>query len=160
MTRITPFSISTDWAGFTLPLFACVVPAGFPSPADDHLDAPLNLHELLFAHPASTFLARVTGDSMNGAGIRHNDIIAVDRALEPADGCIVVAVLDGEHTVKRLRREGTQTWLEPENPRYPVIRLHEGSELIVFGVVTHVIHAFREKRSRVLGQVPNQRRRA
>nr|WP_254846617.1 translesion error-prone DNA polymerase V autoproteolytic subunit [Hymenobacter sp. CRA2] len=129
-----------------LPLFACAIPTGFPSPADDHLDAPLNLHELLFAHPASVFLARVSGDSMTGAGIRHDDIIAVDRALKPQDGSIVVAVLDGEQTVKRLRQQGTQTWLEPDNRRYPIIRLNEGSSLVVFGVVTHVIHAFRKSR--------------
>ncbi|GAB2954304.1 hypothetical protein GCM10027048_19590 [Hymenobacter coalescens] len=159
MTRIAPFSVSTDWAGLTLPLFACAVPAGFPSPADDHLDAPLNLHEMLFSHPASTFLARVSGDSMTGAGIRHDDIIAVDRALVPQDGCIVVAVLDGEHTVKRLRRQGTQTWLEPDNPRYPIIRLQEDSTLVVFGVVTHVIHAFRPRLSRTLAQVARGRKR-
>jgi DNA polymerase V len=146
MMRITPFSVGTDWAGLTLPLFACAVPAGFPSPADDHLDAPLNLHEMLFAHPASTFLARVSGDSMTGAGIRHDDIIAVDRALQPQDGSIVVAVLDGEHTVKRWRRQGAQAWLEPDNPRYPIIRLGEGNSLVIFGVVTHVIHSFREKK--------------
>lgn len=147
MTHLTPFSVSTDWAGQTLPLFACPIPAGFPSPADDHLDAPMNLHELLFAHPASTFLARVSGDSMTGAGIRHDDIIAVDRALQPQDGSIVVAVLDGEHTVKRLRRLGPQTWLEPANPRYPCIRLDEGVQLVIFGVVTHVIHSFRERKA-------------
>ncbi|GAA4381652.1 translesion error-prone DNA polymerase V autoproteolytic subunit [Hymenobacter koreensis] len=148
MTRLTPFSVTTDWAGFTLPLFACPIPAGFPSPADDHLEASLNLYELLFAHPASTFLARVSGDSMVGAGIRSEDIIAVDRALPPADGCIVVAVLDGEHTLKRLRKKGKSTWLEADNPRYAPIELVEGNNLTVFGVVTHVIHDFQPKKLR------------
>lgn len=152
MPRVTPFSVSTDWAGLTLPLFACPVPAGFPSPvsaaADDlHADLSLNLHDLLCASPASTFLARVSGDAMLGAGIRHNDIIAVDRVLAPQDGSIVVAVLDGEHTVKRLRRLGEQTWLEPDNPRYPIIRLNENSHLVMLGVVTYVLHTLRERRS-------------
>ncbi|MCC3160774.1 translesion error-prone DNA polymerase V autoproteolytic subunit [Hymenobacter sp. 15J16-1T3B] len=159
MMRITPFSVSTDWAGQTLPLFACAVPAGFPSPADDHLDAPINLHEMLFTHPASTFLARVSGDSMTGAGIRHDDIIAVDRALQPQDGSIVVAVLDGEHTVKRLRRLGDQTWLEPDNPRYPIIRLTEGCQLVIFGVVTHVIHSFRDRKARPVPPAAKPRKR-
>jgi DNA polymerase V len=159
MTRILPFSLSNDWSGQTLPLFACPVPAGFPSPADDHLEGSLNLYELLFSHPASTFLARVSGDSMIGAGIRPGDIIAVDRALEPVDGCIVVALVDGEHTLKRLRREAGKVWLEADNERYPALFLSDGSNLVVFGVVTHVIHDFRERKRKTLTQASRSRKR-
>jgi len=84
-----------------VPLFGCLLPTGFPSPADDHAEAPFDLTRLLFRHPASTLLARVSGDSMVGAGIHPGDLVAVDRARRPADGSIVVAV-EGEHTIKRL----------------------------------------------------------
>lgn len=121
-----------------LPLFACPVPAGFPSPADDHHDGPLDLTRHLFRNPASTFLARVVGDSMTGAGIHPGDLIAVDRALDPQDGSIVV---EGEHTLKRLRRAPGRTWLEAENANYAPLELRPSARLDVWGVVTHVIHA-------------------
>src|SRR6476469_8377978 len=125
-----------------LPLFVCPVPAGCPSPADYHREAPLDLTRLLFRHPASTFLARVSGDSMTGAGIEPGDLVAVDRGLRPVDGSIVVAVVDGEHTLKRLRVQPGRRWLEAENSRYPPMPLGEDAELVVWGVVTHVIHDF------------------
>ena len=84
------------------PLYTARVPAGFPSPADDHLDRPLDLHEYLISNEAATFMVRVSGDSMSGAGILDGDILVVDRSLSPRTGHIVVAVLDGELTVKRL----------------------------------------------------------
>ena len=124
-----------------LPLFACPVPAGFASPADDHLDAPLDLTRHLFRHPASTFLARVSGDSMTGAGIHPGDLVAVDRALRAGNGSIVVAVVEGEHTIKRLQLRGGQPWLVAENARYPPLPITADSGLVVWGVVTHVIHA-------------------
>ena len=124
-----------------LPLYACPVPAGFPSPADDQLDAPLDLTQHLFRNPASTFLARVVGDSMTGAGIHPGDLIAVDRALTACDGSIVVAVVEGEHTVKRLRLRQGRAWLEAENDRYAPLELLADVRLEVWGVVTHVIHA-------------------
>ncbi|KAA9339146.1 translesion error-prone DNA polymerase V autoproteolytic subunit [Hymenobacter busanensis] len=141
MTSITPFSVAVDWAGFTLPLFACPVPAGFPSPADDFPDAPLNLYELLFAHPASTFLARVSGDSMVGVGIRSGDIVAVDRSLQAGEGSIVVALIEDEQTLKCLRYRNGRPWLDAANERYAPIAVAEGG-LHLWGVVTHVIHSF------------------
>lgn len=124
-----------------LPLYACPIPAGFPSPADDHLDSPLDLTRHLFRNPASTFLARVVGDSMNGAGICPGDLVAVDRSLVVQDGSIVVAVVDGEHTIKRLRQRNGRTWLEAENEHYAPLELLNDARLDVWGVVTHVIHA-------------------
>jgi DNA polymerase V len=124
-----------------LPLFACPIPAGFPSPADDHLDEPLDLTRHLFRHPASTFLARVSGDSMTGAGIHPGDLVAVDRALRPKHGSIVVAVVEGEHTIKRLQLRAGQPWLVAENPRYPPLPISRDVGMVVWGVVTHVIHS-------------------
>ncbi|MBD2722291.1 MULTISPECIES: LexA family protein [Hymenobacter] len=127
-----------------MPLFGCPVPAGFPSPADDHLDGPFDLTKHLFRHPASTFLARVSGDSMIGAGIHPGDLVAVDRALQPRHGSIVVAVVEGEHTIKRLQERGGQPWLVAENARYPPVPVNPETGLLVWGVVTYVIHSLGE----------------
>jgi DNA polymerase V len=124
-----------------LPLFGCPVPAGFPSPADDHLEGPFDLTQHLFRNPASTFLARVSGDSMTGAGIHPGDLVAVDRALRPGHGSIVVAVVEGEHTIKRLQLRAGQPWLVAENARYAPLPIGPDSGLVVWGVVTHVIHS-------------------
>jgi len=116
------------------------VPAGFPSPAQDYYGGPIDLNRHLIANPISTFIVRVSGDSMVRAGIHDGDEIVVDRSLEARDGSVVVAVLDGELTVKRLRISGGRTWLAPENPDYPVIEMHEASDLSVWGVVTYCLH--------------------
>jgi len=89
-----------------LPMFAAPVQAGFPSPATDHMDDRLDIVEYLAAHPESTFYFRVKGDSMTGAGIHNGDLLVVDRAAEPISGCVVVAAIDGDLTVKRLRLIG------------------------------------------------------
>ena len=134
--------ISTNYlANHEVPLFGCPIPAGFPSPADDHLDPPLDLMRFLFRNPASTFLARVSGDSMTGAGIHPGDLVAVDRALRPGHGSIVVAVVEGEHTIKRLQLRAGQSWLVAENPGYAPLPVNPEAGLVVWGVVTHVIHS-------------------
>ena len=120
-------------SALTRPLFLAWVAAGFPSPADDHVDRDLDLHELLIQHPASTFYVRLAGDSMQGAGLYDGDILAVDRSLEPKRHDIVIAVLDGKLTVKRLYRQGTLVQLHPANPRYPIITIHADQELLVGG---------------------------
>jgi DNA polymerase V len=127
-----------------LPLFGCPVPAGFPSPADEHLDGPFDLTKHLFRHPASTFLARVSGDSMIGAGIHPGDLVAVDRALQARHGSIVVAVVEGEQTLKRLQLRAGEPWLVAENARYPPLPINRDTGLTVWGVVTHVIHSLGE----------------
>jgi DNA polymerase V len=124
-----------------VPLFGCPIPAGFPSPADDHLDPAFDLTRFLFRNPASTFLARVSGDSMTGAGIHPGDLVAVDRALRPGHGSIVVAVVEGEHTIKRLQLRAGVPWLVAENSRYPPLPVNPETGLVVWGVVTHVIHS-------------------
>jgi len=144
LTSLHHFISATCIATREVPLFGCPVPAGFPSPADDHLDAPFDLTRFLFRHPASTFLARVSGDSMIGAGIHPGDLVAVDRALQPKHGSIVVAVVEGEHTIKRLQQRAGQYWLVAENPRYAPMPVGPEAELRVWGVITHVIHSLGE----------------
>ncbi len=124
------------------PLLLSGVAAGFPSPADDYIDQRLDLNELLIHHPAATFFIRVAGDSMIGAGIHHDDILVVDRSLTATHGKIVIAILDGELTVKRLHKSAKSCRLEAENPDYPALTMQEGSECEIWGVVTSVIHQF------------------
>jgi DNA polymerase V len=125
----------------SLPLFISKVSAGFPSPADDYVEKTLDLNELCVKQPAATFFVRVEGESMLGAGIHPNDILVVDRSIEPVPGRIVVCALNGELTVKRLDCENDQWKLKAENPDYPDIELHEELDMIVWGVVTNVIHS-------------------
>ncbi|PSJ23273.1 peptidase S24 [Halomonas sp. ND22Bw] len=114
--------------------------AGFPSPADDHLDVELDLHAHVVRRPASTYFVRAEGDSMLGDGIHDRDLLVVDRSLEPRPGRVVIIAVDGEPTVKRLARRGDALVLEASNPRYAPIPL-AGRECHVWGVVTHVLHA-------------------
>lgn len=123
-----------------LPLFTGKVAAGFPSPADDYVEKTLDLNELLVQKPAATFFVRAQGESMLGAGIHPNDILVVDRSIEPAPGKIVICALNGELTVKRLERDNEQWQLKAENPAYPDIVIYEALELVIWGVVTNVIH--------------------
>ena len=125
---------------FELPLYASKVQAGFPSPADDYLEGKLDLNSHLVKHPAATFFVRVAGDSMTGAGIHEDDILVVDRSLTPAHDKIVIAVVDGDLTVKRLYKKGNTVRLLPENPDYPPIEVTENTDFTIWGVVTSVIH--------------------
>ena len=122
------------------PLFLSKVPAGFPSPADDYLEGKLDLNEHLIKHKAATFFVRVMGDSMLGAGIHDGDLLIVDRSLEAQDKSVVVAVVNGEFTVKRIKKEHGRVWLMPENKDFHPMEMQEGSELEIWGVVTSVIH--------------------
>lgn len=124
-----------------LPLYSSAVRAGFPSPADDHLDADLDLHQYVVKRPAATYFVRSEGDSMLGDGIHHGDLLVVDRSLEALPGRIIVICVDGELTVKRLERVGQRTYLRASNPAYPPIPI-DGRESHVWGVVTHVLHSF------------------
>jgi DNA polymerase V len=124
-----------------LPLFASKVPAGFPSPADDHLEANIDLNQQCIKHPAATFFVKVQGHSMIGAGIHNGDMLVVDRSLEAQSGSIIIAVVNGELTVKRLLLNDGEVWLWPENPEYLPVQIKEGMELHIWGVVAHVIHS-------------------
>jgi DNA polymerase V len=126
-----------------LPLVSASVEAGFPSPADDHLERGIDLNEELIRNPAATFLVRVKGDSMRDAGIHSGDVLIVDKSLAPTDRKIVVAMIDGNFTVKRFRKRGGQVFLEAENPEFPPIEVTEGQELSIFGVVSYIIHQAR-----------------
>lgn len=117
--------------------------AGFPNPAEDAKGFALDLNELVVKNPVSTFYLRVEGDSMVGAGITHGDIVAVDKSLQPKTGDIVVAAVDGDFTLKHLRRNGDKAWLVAANPDYPPIALHEAADAQIWGVVTYVVRRVR-----------------
>ena len=124
-----------------LPLYGHKVSAGFLSVADDYVEGRLDLNQLLVRNKSATFFLRVKGDSMTGAGIHDGDIIVVDRSLAPIDRAVVVAVVDGELTVKRLRLRNGNAELHAENPKYAPVHLQEGQELTIWGVVTSAVHA-------------------
>lgn len=126
-----------------LPIFDGGVPAGFPSPAEDYAEGRLDLNDFLVEHEAATFYVRVKGHSMSGAGILDGDIIAVDRALEARDGDIVLAVVDGELTVKELCRKGGVVRLLPHHPDFSPIEFRPGQELVIWGVVKGVVRKLR-----------------
>jgi DNA polymerase V len=125
------------------PLFLSRVPAGFPSPAEDYVEGSLDLNEHLIEHREATFFVRVKGLSMTGAGIADGDLLVVDRSLEAGDGDIVVAVVDGELTVKRLSRRGSCVRLLAEHPGFAPIEFKDGQELTVWGVVTSIVRRIR-----------------
>ena len=124
-----------------IPLYESRIAAGFPSPASDYEEGQIDLNDMLIRHPAATFLVRVQGESMLGAGIHPNDILVVDRSLTPAHGRIVIAVVDGELTVKRLHKTHNQVILMPENDAFSPLHISEQQNFMVWGVVTSVIHS-------------------
>ena len=123
-----------------LPLMLSAVPCDFPSPAEDYVERSLNLHEHYVKNPASTFFMRTIGDSMNGAGIFSGDLLIVDRSLQARNGRVVIAVVNGELTVKRLIRQNGCTLLMPENPDFKPLDISEHEDVTIWGVVTEVIH--------------------
>jgi DNA polymerase V len=137
---VGPRVIDAGASLFSVLISPVAVAAGFPSPAQDYFDGRIDLNAHLIKDITSTFVVRVTGDSMEGAGISDGDELIVNRALEPKDGSVVIAVLDGELTVKRLRITATGVVLHAENPNYPDIRVSDLSELTVWGVATRCLH--------------------
>ena len=138
---------SGDFSGnVSLPYADDGIFCGFPSPAQDYLDRTLNFNEEIIKHPSATFYAKALGDSMEDAGIEVGDIMIIDRSLDPLDGDIVIAHINGEFTAKYLdisRRDKGIVRLVPGNKRYKPIVMHEGDELEIWGVVSHVIKRFR-----------------
>ena len=124
-----------------VPLYGNEVPAGFPSPADDYAEGVLDLNAHLVREPTATFFVRARGDSMIGAGIHDGDLLVVDRSLEATNGKVVIVSINGELTVKRLRKAKGRTWLTPENPDYPPIDFQEQDDTHLWGVVTNVVHS-------------------
>jgi DNA polymerase V len=125
---------------YRLNLYQQAVAAGFPSPAEDHIEKKLDLNRHLIHNPAATFYVRVAGDSMIGAGIHSGDLLIVDRSLDATSGRIIIAVLYGELTVKRLCKEDSRILLLAEHTDYPPIEIQEPRDLTIWGVVTVVIH--------------------
>ena len=113
--------------------------AGFPSPAEDFAEPTLDLNHYVIKNPASTFYARIKGDSMVGVNIQDGDVVVIDKSLEPTDGSIAVCFIDGEFTLKRIRIEKGKVWLQPANPEFPAIEVTEENHFVVWGIVTYVI---------------------
>jgi DNA polymerase V len=122
-----------------VPFAGASAPCGFPSPADDYLEQALDFNELLVQNSAATFAVRLSSDSMTGAGLFPGDIAIVDRSIEPSNGCIVVALLDGEFTVKRFKRRAKTILLQAENANFADIIVREGQAFEVWGVVVKSI---------------------
>ena len=127
--------------GYRQLFFRAGVSAGFPSPAADYEENKLDLNKHLIKNSAATFFVKASGDSMIGAGIHNGDLLVVDRSLEPKDKSVVIAVVSGEFTVKRLRINKRNIILESENENYPAWQIGEDTEFEVWGVVTNVVHA-------------------
>lgn len=123
-----------------IPLLGCHVQAGFPSPADDYLEDIINLNDYLIPRPAATFFLRASGDSMEGVGIRTGDLLVVDKSITARHNQIVIAAVNGELTVKRLHKQ-KEVKLMPANPKYLPIIITEDIQLVIWGVVLHIIHS-------------------
>ncbi len=135
------FPVSTE-TELTLPYVDDGISAGFPSPALDFVDVSIDLNKHLIKHPSATFYGRVKGFSLKNAGIDDGDLMIIDRSLEPVNGKIAVCFIDGEFTAKRLRIKNKELWLMPENESYQPIKVTDDNELIIWGIVTHVIKSF------------------
>ena len=143
MQQATLVFITPDFATILdRPVMAFPVSAGFPSPADDYIESRIDLNQHLIRHPAATFFVRVSGDSMTGAGIQNGDLLIVDRAAECVSGCIVVARLENEFTLKRVRKESNRVFLVPENHLYPTIEITEGSDFEIWGRVVGSVREY------------------
>ena len=115
------------------------ISAGFPSPADDFKETRISLDKELVKNKEATFYARVDGDSMIGAGLNNGDLLVIDRSLNPENGKIAVCLIDGDFTVKRIKKEKGKVYLIPENKKYQPIEIKEENELIIWGIVEYVI---------------------
>ncbi|MBD0831070.1 LexA family protein [Aestuariibaculum sediminum] len=135
LTFFTPESSDSLGALF----FDTGISCGIPSPAEDFSQQRLSLDKELVKNSETTFFARVSGQSMIGAGLEDNDLLVIDRGLEPQNNRIAVCFLDGEFTVKRLRVDNGEVWLKPENPNYPIIKITQDNKFLIWGIVTNVI---------------------
>ena len=127
---------------FKIPLLTDSVSAGFPSPADDYTEENIDLNEHLISNPSSTFFLRVKGDSMINAGIKDKDLIIVDKSLIAKPGNIVIAMIDGEFTIKRLSIKNDELYLKAENHNYPDFRFKNHINVQIWGVVIYSIHSY------------------
>lgn len=147
MSALQLFRADTSTA-LTLQFADGGVRAGFPSPAQDYITESIDLNEALVKHPASTFYAKVVGDSMSGEGITEGDILIIDRSIEAEHGDLAVCCLDGEFTLKRLcLKRVDKIYLMPSNRKYRPIEVTADNDFSVWGVVTHTIKANRRRRA-------------
>jgi DNA polymerase V len=135
LTFFTPENLNTLGAVY----IDTGISAGFPSPAEDFKQERLSLDNELIKNKEATFFARVSGQSMIDAGLSDNDLLVIDRSLSPAHNKIAVCFLDGEFTVKRLKVENDEIWLQPENKSYQPIKITEENDFVIWGIVTNVI---------------------
>ena len=124
----------------SIPLLNFSVSAGFPSPADDYTEENIDLNEYLIKNPFSTFFIRVKGDSMINSGIHNQDLIVVDKSLIAKPGSIVIAMIDGGFTIKRLDKKNDELYLKAENDNYPDLDLRNYRNIQIWGVVIYSIH--------------------
>ena len=146
LMRQSEFESEADAQAWHLPFFLEGLCAGFPSPADDHVDQSIDLLALLIPNKPATFLWRVDGHSMQDAGIYHDDILVVDRSLTPRHGDVVVAIVNGERSLKRLHLDGPRPRLAFENAEFPAYPLPEEGDVEVWGVVRCNVHWLRDRR--------------
>ena len=130
-------------SSLSLKFYANPIWAGFPSPAEDHMDIELDLNEHLVKHPSATFYVYAKGSSMIDAGIYDGDIMVVDRSIEPSSRDVVIVVINGDFTVKRIFKKDGNIYLNPANKEYNSILVTEGMDFQIWGVVIHTIHSFK-----------------
>lgn len=140
LTQLSELERLNNGLIYQLPIFASKIQAGFPSPAEDYIEGYLDLNSKFIKHPSATFVLQATGDSMVEAGIFSGDWLLVDRSIEPTDGRIVIAAVNGELTVKRLAQTGGRVQLLAANPQFKPIDITEDIQMVIWGVVTLVLH--------------------
>jgi DNA polymerase V len=141
-TKVFDFYTPDYSTELELPFVDVGISAGFPSPADDFIELTIDLNRELIKHKDSTFFAKVKGNSMKNAGIFDGDLLIIDKSLEPQDGKIAICQIDGDFTVKRIKKENDVVWLIAENEDYKPIKVTEENELMIWGIVIHSIKTF------------------
>ena len=142
-SHLTPVKLADNPTTFKVPLFGHTIRAGFPSPADDYVADTLDLNDHLMPRKEASFLLKAKGDSMIGAGIHDGDILIIDRSITATHGCVVIATVDGQFTVKTLEKKRGKIRLLPANPEFQPIEFKDEQELQIWGVVTNVVHSLK-----------------
>ena len=139
-------SSKEDSSTLLIPLVTETISAGFPSPAEEYIELGIDLNKYLIKNPISTFFLRVSGNSMNNAGIYNNDLLIIDRSINPNPGHIVVALLDGEFTLKRLIKKKDNYYLKADKENYPAINLYDYIDIEIWGVAIYSIHELKKSK--------------
>lgn len=138
---LEPVTLPDSPSSFKVQLYGHSIRAGFPSPADDYVGDTLDLNDHLMPRKEASFLLRAKGESMIGVGIHDGDLLVIDRSINPSNGCVVIATVDGQFTVKTLEKKRGKIRLMPANPDFEPIEMKDEQELQIWGVVTNVIHS-------------------